>query len=91
MTMNFNGRLALAAAACFGLAACGALHNENTPANNAAISALFADEEKYAGGEVGRLEFNFVTAAQDDDIRQVKLSSRDTAGCRAQGRHRRLR
>lgn len=44
------------------------------------LRALFAEEEKYAGGEVGRLEFDFTTGAQDDDTSDVKVSRRDTDG-----------
>lgn len=44
------------------------------------LRALFAEEEKYAGGEVGRLEFDFTTGAQDDDISDVKVTWRDTDG-----------
>ncbi len=44
------------------------------------LRALFAEEEKYAGGEVGRLDFDFATGAQDDDISDVKVARRDTDG-----------
>lgn len=138
MTMDVNARLALAAAAAIGLAACqqgegakgagsniagsasatgtkgapaavaggiddpqawvlthyveaekargGApdaavdVPNSQRPEYSPRLRALFAEDEKYADGEVGRLEFDFTTGAQDDDIRQVKLTSRDIDG-----------
>ena len=39
------------------------------------LRALFADDETYAGGEVGRLDFNPFTGAQDDDIKTANVTS----------------
>ena len=39
------------------------------------LRALFADDETYAGGEVGRLDFNPFSGAQDDDIKTANVTS----------------
>jgi hypothetical protein len=44
------------------------------------LRALFLDDERYAGGEVGRLDFNPFTGAQDDDIKQVAVTSHEVDG-----------
>ena len=44
------------------------------------LRALFADDEGYAGGEVGRLDFNPFTGAQDDDIKQVAVEANEVDG-----------
>ena len=44
------------------------------------LRALFLDDEHYARGEVGRLEFNPFTGAQDDQISQVRVSERPVDG-----------
>lgn len=44
------------------------------------LRALFADNERYANGEIGRLEFNFWTGAQDDDIGNVAVEAHDVDG-----------
>jgi hypothetical protein len=44
------------------------------------LRALFADDERYAGGEIGRLDFNPFTGAQDDDIKQVAVEAHEVDG-----------
>ena len=44
------------------------------------LRALFADDEAYAGGEVGRLDFNPFTGAQDDDIKTALVTSEAVDG-----------
>lgn len=44
------------------------------------LRALFADAEHDAGGEVGRLEFNFWTNAQDDDVKSADVETRTVEG-----------
>ena len=44
------------------------------------LRALFADDERYADGEVGRLDFNPFTGAQDDDIKQVAVEATEVDG-----------
>lgn len=44
------------------------------------LRGLFADERRDAGGEVGRLEFNFWTNAQDDDVKSADVGSQDVEG-----------
>ena len=54
--------------------------NSQKPEYSPRLRALFAEEEKYARGEVGRLGFDFTTGAQDDDISDVKVTWRDIDG-----------
>lgn len=54
--------------------------NSQKPEYSPRLRALFAEEEKYAGGEVGRLDFDLTTGAQDDDISDVKVARRDIDG-----------
>ena len=44
------------------------------------LRALFADDERYANGEVGRLAFNPYTGAQDDDVTQVSVTAEEVEG-----------
>jgi hypothetical protein len=44
------------------------------------LRALFRDDEKYAGGEVGRLDFNPFSGAQDDDIKGAEVTFDDVDG-----------
>ena len=44
------------------------------------LRALFLDDEHYARGEVGRLEFNPYTGAQDDQISQLRVTARAVDG-----------
>ena len=44
------------------------------------LRALFADDERYADGEVGRLDFNPFSGASDDDIRGAAVTSEDVDG-----------
>jgi hypothetical protein len=55
-------------------------NDSDNPAYTPRLRSLFADEEKYADGEVGRLEFNYMTGAQDDDISELKLEERQVDG-----------
>lgn len=57
-----------------------ATSNAQDPVYSPRLRALFADDERYAGGEVGRLEFSPYTGAQDDDIRQATVTSSDVDG-----------
>jgi hypothetical protein len=38
------------------------------------LRGLFADEAKHPDGDIGRLEFDYLTGAQDEDIKDVKVS-----------------
>ena len=51
-----------------------------TPEFSPRLRALFLDDETYAGGEVGRLDFNPFTGAQDDDIKRVDVGSEAVDG-----------
>ena len=44
------------------------------------LRALFADDERYAAGEVGRLEFNFWSNGQDEDIKNATVSEEEVPG-----------
>jgi hypothetical protein len=44
------------------------------------LRALFLDDEKYADGQVGRLDFNPFSGANDDDIKGAKVTSEDVDG-----------
>ena len=44
------------------------------------LRALFLDDERYARGEVGRLEFNPYTGAQDEEITQLRVAARPVDG-----------
>lgn len=44
------------------------------------LQAMFADDEHYANGEVGRLEVNPFTGAQDDDIRNARVTAVQVEG-----------
>jgi hypothetical protein len=44
------------------------------------LRALFAEDEAYAAGEVGRLDFNPFSGASDDDVRGARVTSEDVDG-----------
>jgi hypothetical protein len=44
------------------------------------LRALFADDEKYADGQVGRLDFNPFSGANDDDIKGAKVAAEAVDG-----------
>jgi len=44
------------------------------------LRAMFADDERYANGEVGRLDFSPYTGAQDDEISQVNVTAAEVDG-----------
>ena len=44
------------------------------------LKALFAEDKRRAGGEVGCYEFDFWTNAQDFELRDVHVTSQDVAG-----------
>lgn len=44
------------------------------------LRSLFLDDEEYAGNEVGRLAFNWITGAQDDDISSAEVTAAPVEG-----------
>lgn len=44
------------------------------------LRALFADDETYADGEIGRLDFNPFSGASDDDVQRADVTSQDVDG-----------
>jgi hypothetical protein len=44
------------------------------------LKALFAEDKRRAGGEVGCIEFDFWTNAQDYGLRDVHVTSQDVTG-----------
>jgi hypothetical protein len=44
------------------------------------LRALFVDDEKYADGQVGRLDFNPFSGANDDDIKGAKVTAEAVDG-----------
>jgi hypothetical protein len=52
----------------------------STPEFSPRLRALFAEDESYANGEVGRLDFNPFSGAQDDDIKRADVTSSDVDG-----------
>ena len=51
-----------------------------TPEFSPRLRALFVDDETYAHGQVGRLDFNPFSGANDDDIKGAKVTSEDVDG-----------
>jgi hypothetical protein len=54
--------------------------NSSSPDLTPRLRAAFLDDERYARGEVGRLEFNPYTGAQDEQISQVRVAARAVEG-----------
>ncbi len=44
------------------------------------LAALFEDEARYANGEVGRLDFDYFTGAQDQELSEVVVTGDDVPG-----------
>jgi hypothetical protein len=55
-------------------------YDSSTPEFSPRLRALFAEDESYANGEVGRLDFNPFSGAQDDDIKRADVTSSDVDG-----------
>lgn len=51
-----------------------------TPEFSPRLRALFVDDEKYADGQIGRLDFNPFSGANDDDIKGAKVTSEEVDG-----------
>jgi hypothetical protein len=51
-----------------------------TPEFSPRLRALFVDDETYAGDQIGRLDFNPFSGANDDDIKGAKVTSEDVDG-----------
>jgi hypothetical protein len=51
-----------------------------TPQFSPRLRALFAEDEAYADGQVGRLDFNPFSGASDDDIGGARVTSEDVHG-----------
>ena len=51
-----------------------------TPEFTPRLRALFVDDESYAGGQIGRLDFNPFSGANDDDIKRADVTSQDVDG-----------
>jgi hypothetical protein len=51
-----------------------------TPQFSPRLRALFAEDESYAGGDIGRLDFNPFSGASDDDISGARVTSEDVDG-----------
>jgi len=44
------------------------------------LRALFADNERYANGEIGRLDFNYMVGAQDEEITGLAVTAEEADG-----------
>ena len=56
------------------------IRESQNPAFSPRLRALFADEERHPDDEIGRLEFNFWTSAQDDEISRLTVEAQDVEG-----------
>ena len=59
------------------------LEGERDPAENVyseRLRALFADEARDAGGEIGRLDFDYWTSAQDYQVSNVRVTEEAVDG-----------
>jgi hypothetical protein len=54
-------------------------HGEDAKVHTPRLAAMFADAEG-ADGEMGRLEMDYVTGAQDDDVKTATVTSRGVEG-----------
>ena len=60
-----------------------ALDGQGDPAANVysdRLRALFADESSDAGGEIGRLDFDYWTSAQDYQVSNVRVTEEEVYG-----------
>jgi len=54
--------------------------DEAAPVYTRRLAALFADEHRDAGNEVGRMDFSYWTSSQDFEIRSVNVTSEAVYG-----------